>query len=93
MLDRSLPMKSTTSLGCDEFNTYTTNAAFVHDVTDTNHWAQYGSTHGRVLATFNVDFMANRTRDRVKLCCALVFYFIPIDKARSSSSLRVPFSE
>ena len=52
MLVRSLPTKSRKRLVRDVFDTFATHARLVYDVTDTDYWAQNGSTHGRVLATF-----------------------------------------
>ena len=45
---------------------FATHACFVYDVTDTDRWAQNGSTHGRAFAAFERRFAANRSRNRVK---------------------------
>ena len=53
-------------------NTFATHSGFVHDVTDTDCWAQNGSTHGHVSATFKF-WMKN--------CCVsllLILYSTPI---------------
>ena len=40
---------------------FATNAGLIHDVTDTGNWAQNGSTHSYVFATFTRRFLTSRT--------------------------------
>ena len=56
MLVRFLQMKSRKRMSHDVFDTFTPHSGLVHDVTNTDCWAQNGSTHGRVLATFKRRF-------------------------------------
>ena len=45
-------MKSRKKWACDVFATVASHVNLVHDVTDTDCWAQNGSTHGGVLHNF-----------------------------------------
>ena len=51
-LVHSLPMKSRKRVTCDLFHMTATHASLVYDITDTDCWAQKGSTHGHVFKTF-----------------------------------------
>ena len=48
--------------------------AFVHDVTDTDCWAQNGSTHGRVFTTLKRRFLTNRRRNCIKTCGVYILF-------------------
>ena len=48
----------------DVFHTFATRVSLIYDVTDTDCWAQNGSTHGRVFAIFK-----QKTRNPVKNYC------------------------
>ena len=52
ILVRSLTMEYRTKLARDVFDALASHSALVYDVTDTYCWAQHGSTHGCVFATF-----------------------------------------
>jgi len=56
MLVQSLPMKSRERWFCDVFDTLAMHAGHVHDIIDTNCWAQNGSTHGHVFTAFEHRF-------------------------------------
>ena len=47
----------------DVFYTFATPAGPLCDVTDTDCWAQNGSTHGSILPTFRRGFLSNWTND------------------------------
>ena len=65
---RSLQMKSRKRLARDVLHSFASHSGLVHDVTNTYCWAQNGSTHGRVFATYKRGFLTNRTRSVVKNC-------------------------
>ena len=94
---RSLPTKSRKRLARDVFDTFTTHAGLVHDVTNTDCRAQNGSTHGRVFATFiQRRFLTNRTRNRanrVKTYYVSTFFFKFHFRVLDASSLRVIFND
>ena len=53
----------------DVSGSITTLSRLVHDVIDTECWAQNVSTHDHVFATFKRRFLTNGTRNGVKNCC------------------------
>ena len=64
MLVRSLPMKSTKSVARDVFDTFATHTGHIHDVTDTDCWAQHGGVYGRVFASFKRRSLTSRTDEK-----------------------------
>ena len=79
MLAQSLPTKSRKRLAHDLFATFATHAGLVHDITDTDCWAQNGSTHGHVFITlnfiFNLFFYEQDQKSNEKLHCLFSFFF------------------
>ena len=69
MLLRSLPKESRNRLARDVFDTFTTHAGHVYDVTDTDCWGQNGLTQCRAFTTFKRRLLTNGTRSRMKNCC------------------------
>ena len=66
------------SSGCSHFgllfsneDLFATFAILVRDVTDTDGWAQNGSTHSHVFTSFESQFWTNRARNQVQ-----TFYFL-----------------
>ena len=74
---QSLPMKSRERWFCDVFDTLATHAGHVHDIIDTNCWAQNGSTHGHVFTAFEHRFWSscNEARSQVDSCCLYFFFY------------------
>ena len=62
MLIRSTPKKSRKMLLSDACDTFATHASMVHNVTDIDCWAQNGSTHGHVFATFQHRFLTKKKK-------------------------------
>ena len=51
-------------------------SSLVHDVTKTDCWAQNGSSHGHIFATFKRRFLTNRNRNRLgKKCVSFIFIY------------------
>ena len=92
MMVRSLPTKKRKNLSHDVFDTLATHAGSVHDVKDTDCWAQNGSAHGRVFANFERRLLKNKTINQAKNCCVSIFYFIPVHWVRGTSSLEISFN-
>ena len=94
MLVRSLTMKNRKRLAHNVPDTFGTHTGFVYDVTVTDCWAQNGSTHGRVFATFRLRFSANRTRNREEHCSLLKnpFLLIVIYLTHNPCLVRCPFN-
>lgn len=67
-------MKSRNSLAGDIFYTFATQSGLVYDTTDTvtDCLTQNGCTDSYVFAAFKCQFLANRTRNWVKLKCCCV---------------------
>ena len=59
----------------DVFDTFATHSSHVHDVTDTDCWAQTGSTYGRIFATLRGRFIA-RADIKVKTAVFLFSFFL-----------------
>ena len=61
-------------LACDDyiFDIFATHAGLVYDVTDTDCWAQNGSTRGCVFATFKRRFLKIQTHKRFNR--TLIYY-------------------
>ena len=74
MLVCYLPVKSR-RLANDVFKTFATHSALVHDISDTDCWAQSGTTHGHAFAIFN----KQEHKLVEKLLC--IFHFIPVSRA------------
>ena len=58
-----------------EFDTFAPYSGLVHDVTDTDCWAQNGSTHKHIFATFKCRVLTNRARNGVKNGYMCIFSF------------------
>ena len=56
------------------FDTFATHFGLVHDVTDTDCWPQYGSTHGYVFAIFK-KFGTNIPVDKARDAASAWFPF------------------
>ena len=66
---------------------------FVHDVTDTDCWAQNGNVHGHIFTTFKkCQFLANRTRNEVENGCKSNFYSSPSNRTFTASFLWFSFN-
>lgn len=65
-------------LARDGFHIFAMHAGLVYDIPDTDCWAQNGSAHAHVLATFKLPFVRNRTRHWVQKMVS-IFYFLAID--------------
>ena len=86
--------KEKTILAHDVFDNFYTRSWFVHDVTDTDCWAQNGSTHCRVFVTFDpsltgAEMLIHRLQGQkcektaVSICC--------FSLSRGAASCRFPF--
>ena len=73
------------------FNTFASHVSLICDITDsdTDCWAQNGSSHGHVFTTFEHWFLATRMRNReIKLktvVCFIVYCFIHSYQCYTSS--------
>ena len=65
-------------LAHDVFHILAMHAGLVYDITDTDCWAQNGSTHAHVLVTFKLQFVRNGMRHWVQKMVS-IFYFLAID--------------
>ena len=55
--------KERTRLTQDKFDAFAPHSHLVHEVIDTNCWAQNGSSHGYVFTTFKHQLLTNRVRN------------------------------
>ena len=86
--------KELTRLTQDKFDAFARHSHLVHEVTDTNRWAQNSSSHGYVFATFKHQLLTNRMRNGVKThnCCMNIFYSIPNNRG-CDVLVQFPFKE
>ena len=73
---QSLPMKSRERWFCDVFDTLATHAGLVHDIIDSNCWAQNGSTHGHVFTAFKHKFWSSHKEDKKSSGLLLFVFFL-----------------
>ena len=61
---------------CNVYDTFAIHIGLVHDVTNTDCWAQNGSMHGHVVATFKTPILQNQDeKASEKLLCGVLFCF------------------
>lgn len=86
--------KELTRLTQFKFDAFARRSRLVHEVTDTNCWAQNSSSHGYVFTTFKHQLLTNRMRNGVKThnCCMNIFYSIPSNRG-CDVLVQFPFKE